>query len=126
MKSEMDRVGILEKIRDHYHDIKMITMHCCSDISPEAIPEMISERNELFNLIASEEGLLVAEEYFSNEDPTETSVRNEIRSTIETILTLDKQVERVINRHLERIKSDLAALHKTSQAATAYALQARI
>jgi hypothetical protein len=125
MKSEVDRVSILEKIRDHYHDIKMLTMHCCSDISPEAIPEMIRERNELFNLIASEEGLLVAEEYLNNEDPTVTDVQNEIKSTIETILSLNKQVEQMINCHLQRIKSDLAALHKTSQAATAYAFHIR-
>lgn len=126
MSVAVDRVSILEKIRDHYNDIRMITMHCCSDISTEAIPDMIRQRNELFNLIASEENLLTSGEFDDLEASRTEIIKKEIRSIVETIMALDNQVEQVIRNHLQKIKSELASLNKTSRAATAYVLQSRV
>jgi hypothetical protein len=126
MTTTLERIGILQKIRDHYSDIQMITMHCCSDISPEAIPDMIRQRNELINLIASEQRLLVAEENDDGFSPDEVkSLEGEIQEIIKSIMSLDRQVEEVIREHMYRIQSDLATLHKTSRAASAYTFQTR-
>ena len=126
MTITMEKVDILQKIRDHYSDIQMITMHCCSDISPEAIPDMIRQRNELMNLIASEQRLLVYEEYDEMHRKEEVrAIEREIQDIVNSIVSLDKQVEEVIREHMHKIKSDLATLHKTSRAASAYTLQTR-
>lgn len=126
MTTTLERVGILQKIRDHYSDIQMITIHCCSDISPEAIPDMIRQRNELLNLIAAEQRLLVIEEHDEASFPEEvTTLESEIQEIIKSIMSLDKQVEQVIREHMFRIQSDLATLHKTSRAASAYTFQTR-
>ena len=116
---------ILEKIRDQYYDIQLLTMHCCSDISPQAIPDMIRQRTELLNLIASEELLLSEEVPDTAETPTVMKMRTEIKSIVATIVMLDKQVETVIKNHMQRLQSDLSSLYKTSKAASAYAIHSR-
>ncbi|MBN1306774.1 MAG: hypothetical protein JXA18_02575 [Chitinispirillaceae bacterium] len=114
--------ALLKKIRDQYYDIQLLTMHCCSDISPEAIPDMIRQRSDLINLIASEELLLPDEASCQTEAPSVNEIRTEIKSIVATIVTLDKQVETVIKDHMQRLKSDLSELYKTSKAASAYAV----
>jgi len=101
-------------------------MHCCSDISPEAIPEMIRQRNELMNLIAAEQRLLVydEDEAVYNKDEVK-ALEREIQDIVKSIVSLDTQVEEVIREHMHKIKNDLATLHKTSRAASAYTLQTR-
>jgi hypothetical protein len=126
MISAVDKVTTLEKIKDHYHDIQLITMHCCSDISTEAIPDMISQRAELMNLIGAEERYLTSDESEYANDPSEQKIRDEIRSIIDTIVSLDVQVEQIIKSHLQRIKKELAVLSKTSKAVSAYTIQSRV
>ena len=120
-----DTTALLGKIRDHYQDIQLITMHCCCEISPEAIPEMIRERADLMSRIAAQERLL-PEEFFTTEKDNETrKIQEEIGGIIEKILQLDHQVEDVIRNNLTKIKSDLSSLYKTAQAASAYTFQSR-
>ncbi|MBN1577510.1 MAG: flagellar protein FliT [Chitinispirillaceae bacterium] len=121
-----DQTALIEKIRDQYYDIQLLTMHCCSDISPEAIPDMIRQRAELINLITSEELLISEETPDVVEAPSASEMRAEIKSIMATIITLDKQVETVIRNHMKRLKSDLSVLYKTSKAASAYAIQSRV
>ena len=121
-----EKSALLERIRDQYYDIQLLTMHCCSDISPEAIPDMIRQRTELMDLIADEERLLVGNEPGSSDAPSLKKVREEIKTIMATIITLDKQVEAVIKNHMKRLESDLSALYRTSQAASAYAIQSRV
>lgn len=126
MTPTLERVDILRKIRDHYSDIQMITIHCCSDISPEAIPDMIRQRNELMNLIAAEQRLLVSDENDNNYNRNKvTALEREIQDIVKSIVSLDKQVEEVIRVHMHKVKIELATLHKTSRAASAYTLQTR-
>ena len=120
-----ERRVLLEKIRDQYYDVQLLTMHCCSDISPEAIPDMIRQRAELMELIAAEERQLAGDNRGTEESPSSLEMRREISSIMATIITLDKQVETVIKNHLTRIASDLSALYKTSRAASAYAMHSR-
>jgi|GEM_PF-5199864 len=117
------RYALLEKIRDQYCDIRLLSMHCCSDISPDALPDMIKERTELLETIALEEKQIA--ESFGDEPQSsaETLLRVEIRQIMESIVMLDKQVQEVIREHMSRIKSDLSSLYRTSRAASAYALQ---
>ncbi len=126
MNATVGNKTILERIRDQYYDIRMLTMHCCSDISPDALPAMIGQRAELMNLIASEERLLSKRKRDEPEDPASDLLRAEIKSIITTIVTLDKQVEAVIKSHMQRIQSDLSVLYKTSRAASAYTIHSRV
>lgn len=117
------RYALLEKIRDQYCDIRLLSMHCCSDISPDALPDMIRERTDLLETIALEERRIA--ESFGDEPMSseETLLRGEIRQIMESIVMLDRQVQEVIREHMSRIRSDLSSLYRTSRAASAYALQ---
>ncbi len=119
-----EQVALLKRIRDMYYDIQMITMHCCSDISYEAILDMIKERTELMNLIAAEKQMLSDNE--CNDASSIKSLREEIKKIISTILSLDRQVETVIKNHMKKLQADLVALQKTSRAVSAYAVQSRV
>jgi hypothetical protein len=121
-----DTVELLQKIRDHYLDIKMLTMHCCSEISPDAIPDMVEQRAHLLELIAGEERRIPDSTTNANNSDAAQALREEIRSIVQTIIILDKQVETVIGNHLTRIKSDLSKLYKTSRAASAYTIHSRV
>jgi hypothetical protein len=125
MSLTIDGTALLGKIRDHYQDIQLLTMHCCSEISPEAIPEMIRERADLMSRIAAQERLL-PEEFFTGEKSDEVKkIQEEITETIKKILSLDHQVEQVIQDNLGRIKKDLTVLYTTSRAASAYTSHSR-
>lgn len=121
-----EKSTLLEKIRDQYYDIQLLTMHCCSDISPEAIPDMIRQRTELINLIAAEEQLITGNEPDGTDTPSSNKMRDEIKTIMATIVTLDKQVETVIKNHMKRLECDLSALYRTSRAASAYTIQSRV
>jgi hypothetical protein len=121
----MDGTALLEKIRDHYQDIQLLTMHCCSEISPEAIPDMIRERADLMSRIAAQERLL-PEEFLTDVNNDEVKkIREEITATIKKIIELDHQVEQVIQENLGRVKKELTVLYTTSRAASAYTVQSR-
>ena len=125
MSFTIDGTALLGKIRDHYQDIQLLTMHCCSEISPEAIPGMIRERADLMSRIAAQERLL-PEEFFTGRKSDEVKkIQEEITDTIEKILSLDHQVEQVIQDNLGRIKKDLTVLYTTSRAASAYTSHSR-
>jgi hypothetical protein len=125
MRLTMDDTALLERIRDHYRDIHLLTLYCCSEISPDAIPEMIRARADLMNMIAAQERLL-PDEYFGIEKKEATrQIQEEIKAVIEKIIDLDQQVEAVIESNLNRIKFDIASLQTTSKAASAYTLQSR-
>ncbi len=125
MSFTIDGTALLGKIRDHYQDIQLLTMHCCSEISPEAIPEMIRERADLMSRIAAQERQL-PDEFFTGEKSDEVKkIQEEITTTIEKILSLDHQVEQVIQDNLGRIKKDLTVLYTTSRAASAYTSHSR-
>ena len=121
----MNGTALLEKIRDHYQDIELLTMHCCSEIAPEAIPDMIRERADLMSRIAAQERLL-PEEFLTGANNEEVKrIRREITATIEKILSLDHQVEQVIQENLGRVKKELTVLYSTSRAASAYTANSR-
>jgi hypothetical protein len=120
-----DTTAILKKIRDQYSDIQLLTMHCCSDIAPEAIPDLINQRAELMECIAAEKRQLQEKTAVHYNDAAATRLRKEIDSIIGTIVMLDKQVETVIHNHMRRLKTDLSMLYKTSRAASAYTIHSR-
>ena len=127
MNMTTDKAATLEMIRDHYRDIQLIAMHCCSDISTEAIPGMINQRAEILTLIAEEERCLAAfDNHPSENDPNEEMIRDEIRSIITSIVSLDAQLEEILQNHLHRIKKELTVLSKTSRAVSAYTIQSRV
>lgn len=116
-----DTIAILEKIRDQYSDIQILTMHCCSEIAPEAIPDLINQRAELLDSIAAEKRRLSA----PSNNETALQLHKEIDSIIGTIVTLDKQLETVIHNHMRRLKTDLSMLYQSSRAASAYTVHSR-
>ena len=125
MSLTLDSTALLGKIRDHYQDIQLLTMHCCSNISPEAIPDMIRERADLMSRIAAQERLL-PEEFLTGDKSDEVkSIKKEINAIVEKILELDHQVEQVINENLGRIRNELIVLYTTSRAASAYTAHSR-
>jgi hypothetical protein len=116
--------ALLEKIRDRYTTMQLLTMHCCSDTTPDAIPGMVEQRADLMRQIAADERLL-------KRSPVEADgavlngLRKEIAEIILTIAELDRQLEQAIRHQMQKVKNELSALYNTSRAASAYTLQRR-
>ena len=125
MSRSIDKTTLLGRIRDYYQDIELLTLHCCSEISPEAIPDMIRERADHLNLIAAQERML-PDEFLTGEKSDEVrKIQQEITTTIEKILKLDHRVKQVIRENLGKIRKDMSALYTTSRAASAYTAHSR-
>lgn len=116
---------VLEKIRNRYQNIRLLTLDVLSECDTEAIPELIRNREELLSAISADKesitGALV---------PHETSDRililqNEIQGIIRTIGDLDKQLEKFIQGNVTSLSSELSNLFCSSRAASAYATQSR-
>lgn len=116
---------LLEKIQHHYACLHTVTLQCIGEHNAEKIPEQIALRENLFKEITRDQSLVAMHDLQIGKQPETMQLRNQIRSFIEKILALDKQVEQIIRRQLTRLNQEMQGLYHSSHAATAYTRQSR-
>lgn len=116
---------VLEKIRNRYQNIRLLTLDVLSECDVDGIPELIRNREELLSAIsADKESITEALVQYDASDDTLT-LQNEIRGIIRMIGELDKQLEKFIRGNAATLSSELSHLFCSSRAASAYAIQSR-
>ena len=108
----------LQKIRDCYLQIKLLTEQFLLNPTEEGISELLEDRSNLLSSISQyyNEGSLKQE---SN------PLAQEIKWNIKAIIEMDRKAGSYIQNRMDEISTELSSLQKTSSAAKAYALHVR-
>lgn len=112
----------LTRIRNCYRNIQLLTLDCLSENIPEHIPQLLCNREEILNVISSEEEKIACENY--SEEPL-SAMRREIESIINSIRIADQQLSAVIRGNLDSLSHAMTKHYQKSRAVSAYAGQSR-
>lgn len=116
---------ILRSIRDKYERIKQMTETLDIDSDPVNCIKIIEQRSCIFLEIEDEKSLLEKDcsqwQKLCENNPVLKKVRGEIQLLIATALALDSITQDKLAGRLEKVRTEISNLSRTSRAVLSYA-----